>query len=380
MVSGLIIHEWLAKYGGSEAVVDAFAEVADYRAVFCLWNDRSVSMHGDKIIESWLSRTPLRGRKAMSLPLTPAVWGNVKLESVDWLFVSSHSMAHQAAAHAMRLGIPRLVYVHTPARYLWAPELDERGQGLASRLIGPALRRLDRARTSDRIRYVANSRYIAKRIERSWHQESVVVHPPVDVQALRATRSWADHVGPEETLDLENLPQEYVLGASRFVAYKKLEDVVRVGEALGLPVVIAGAGPDENRLREQFAQARVPVRVVVSPSNQMLRALFQKASLYVFPPVEDFGIMPVESIALGTPVLVNTEGGASETIDATGGGASSSFQDPIELRRAAELAIRRDMVSAAERAAAFSKQAFQQKIAQECLNAGFAMSSSVQMS
>jgi glycosyltransferase involved in cell wall biosynthesis len=119
---------------------------------------------------------------------------------------------------------------------------------------------------------------------------------------------------PKEQEFIQSLPPTFVLGASRFIPYKRLDQVISLGEAAGVPVVLAGGGPEEAALRTIAAQSKVPVTFVKTPSRVMLSALYAKALAFVFPAVEDFGIMPVEAMASGTPVVAGITGGAAETV------------------------------------------------------------------
>ena len=126
--------------------------------------------------------------------------------------------------------------------------------------------------------------------------------------------------------------------------------------------MLAGRGPDEARLRARAAESKVPVRFVISPSDELLRSLMQHARLYVFPAVEDFGIMPVEAIALGTPSLVNAVGGAQESVTMTSGGMTAAPEDRQGWREAATAAMDLDMAQAMSASRAFSIRAFDAKI------------------
>jgi glycosyltransferase involved in cell wall biosynthesis len=160
----------------------------------------------------------------------------------------------------------------------------------------------------------ANSEYVRQRIKRAWDRDSEVIYPPVDVARIQSVGSWADELGVGDRVIFDRLPLPFLLGASRFVPYKRLDLVIKAGEAADLPVVLAGSGPEERRLREQAAQATVPVHFVLDPSDTFLYALYEAASVLVFPGIEDFGIMPVEAMAVGTPVVVRAIGGGSETV------------------------------------------------------------------
>jgi glycosyltransferase involved in cell wall biosynthesis len=218
----------------------------------------------------------------------------------------------------LNAGVPKLVYAYTPARYLWTPELDPRGNHPAVRAAAALLKPLDRRRAQEATAIAGISRFIADRIERTWERPAEVIHPPVEVAAIHAVADWTSQLDGVEADVLASLPDDFVLGASRMVPYKRLDRVIRAGELSGRPVVLAGGGPEEGRLRERAARATVPVHVVPTPSTPLLFALYQRCATFVFLPVEDFGIMPIEALAAGAPVVVNRVGGAAETLSIVG--------------------------------------------------------------
>jgi glycosyltransferase involved in cell wall biosynthesis len=197
-----------------------------------------------------------------------------------------------------------------------------------------ALRPIDRSRAQETHSIAAISHYVADRIRFAWRRESEVIYPPVQVELAQSIADWRTKVPAEELAALERLPQPYVLGASRFIPYKRLDLVIEAGEAAGLPVVLAGAGPGESSLRARAASATVPVHFVIAPSNALLFSLYQAALVFVFPPVEDFGIMPIEAMALGTPVVANRIGGSAETVADGLSGIHFDTTDRSELGRA----------------------------------------------
>lgn len=362
-MTGLIAHEWIERVGGAERVLDSFAEMYPEADMFCLWNDAPDRFEGRTVAESALAQTPLRRNKALALPAMPFVWRKLrKRAEYDWMLVSSHLFAH----HARVPGVPaarKYVYVHTPARYIWSPELDERGRNPLVRAIAPLFRMLDTRRARGNVNVAANSAFVRDRIRTAWGVDAAVVHPPVDVSRLQGVVDWSSRLNAGERAVLEALPAGFLLGASRFVSYKRLDRVIAAGRASGHPVVIAGSGPGEQRLRSLAAEAGVPVRFVVEPSDALLAALMQRASVYVFPAVEDFGIMPVEAMALGTPVVINTVGGTSESvIDGVTGVAVADFDDDAALCDAIERAAALDGETARAHARTFDTSRFQSAI------------------
>lgn len=328
-MSGLIVTEWIEQAGGAERVLDRLAALFPDADMLCLWNDAPTRYPDREVRETWLARTPLRRHKPLALPVMPLTWRIPRQHDHEWALVSSHAFAHHVRLEGH--DIPKHVYVHTPARYLWAPELDVRGTNVAARLGGPPLRALDRRTAATATAIAANSTFVADRIERAWGREATVIHPPVDVSRITGGR-WRAALTDAERRTLDALPGAFVLGTSRFIRYKRLESVIGVAELLDLPAVIAGFGPLESELVARGEQARVPVQIVRHPSDAMVSALMERAALFVFPPVEDFGIVAVEAMASGTPVMANREGGARETVV---DGVSGALFDP----RSAEEAI-----------------------------------------
>lgn len=358
----MVVHEWFAAIGGSENVATAMMETFPGSELFCLWRSSGAALGAEaSVAESVLARRPFRGRKMLSLPFMPLVWRNTSVRSSDAqvALVSSHLFAHHVR-------LPRqtrkLVYVHTPARYIWEPAFDERGQSPLARVASALLKPLDRRRAQEATEIAANSHFVKERIQRAWGRDARVIYPPVDVAEIRATSDWSSALGADDRAILDALPSEFILGASRFVTYKRLDVVIKAGEISGIPVVLAGGGPDENRIRGLAAAANVPVTIVARPSTELLRALYQRALLYVFPPVEDFGIMPVEAMAAGTPVLANKLGGASESVIEGKTGALFDPLDETTLAPAIGRALSVDRSRIAGHTLRFSRQRFQDEI------------------
>lgn len=308
-MAGILVHEWLARYGGSENVFEVLSGAFPDAERFCLWNDSEDRFEG--VRETLLARTPLRRSKAAALPFMPAVWRHLPRRDSDWVLASSHLFAHHARFAGPARHAPKLVYAHTPARYVWTPELDGRGDNPAARAVSTLLKPIDRKRAAEPVAIAANSAFVAQRIADTWEREATVIHPPVDVSAFAG---GAAELSPAELETLTALPPEFLLGVSRFVPYKRLDRVIEAGVAAGAPVVLAGGGPDEERLRALAADRREPVAFVHNPSAALLTELYRRSLALVFPAIEDFGIMPVEAMATGTPVVASAVGGTAETV------------------------------------------------------------------
>ncbi|SCG72092.1 Glycosyltransferase involved in cell wall bisynthesis [Micromonospora echinaurantiaca] len=295
-----LVHEWFGVTGGSEKVFRHIADLVPHAERFVLWKDSGVEE--PQLRESWLARTPLRHSKAAALPLMPMTWRTLTRQRFDVVISSSH-----AFAHTVKLGPPEttrhLSYVHAPARYIWSPAFDGRGSSPLLALPRRALQAVD-VRFSRHVHsYAANSREVQARIRHYWRRDAVVVNPPVDV----------DYFSSAPAAD-QAQPRDYLLGVGRWIPYKRFDLIIEIAEAAGLPVVIAGSGPEEANLRRLAERVRVPVTVEVMPSMERLRQLYWGARALLFPVHEDFGIIPVEAQACGTPVIGINRGGLLETV------------------------------------------------------------------
>lgn len=363
-MTGLIAHEWIEPHGGSENVLEAIAALYPDADMVAPWSNAPERFPNREVRELWLSRSPLRGRKALALPALTVAWrGAVPPDkSYDWILASSHSFAHHIRPRGASANAPKLVYAYTPARYVWTPELDERGSGVLARAASLALRPIDRRRAQEPRSIAVISEYVADRARTAWQRETEVIYPPVEVKLAKSVADWRTRLTPDELAVLDGLPSEFVLGASRFIPYKRLDLVIDAGEAAGLPVVLAGAGPEEAKLRERAAAAKVDVHFVIAPSNALLFSLYQAALVFVFPPVEDFGIMPIEAMALGTPVVANRIGGSAETVSDGFSGVHFDATDSATLGAAVRRAIELPSANAEQWSEKFAAERFDKEL------------------
>lgn len=361
-MSGVIAHDWIESLGGAERVLEAFAQTFTDAPIVTSWDDTADQFAPGRVRESWLSRTPLRRHKALALPFMLSTWRNIPIAEADWVLCSSHLFAHHARLSGAARDVPKYVYAHTPARYIWEPQLDARGSGTLARTASRSLQRIDRSRAQEAHKIAAVSSYIAERIERCWGRESTVIHPPVDVALY--DRGFPEDLTAKEMEILDSLPETFILGASRFVPYKNLDVAIAAGAACDVPVVLAGDGPDRDRLMAIAERHPGLVRFVPRPSSTLLRELYRRALVFVFAPIEDFGIMPVEAMATGTAVVANAIGGASETVLDGVTGAHFRSLDPSELRRAVEVAAAVPAEQVRRRAWEFDGAAFGSRIAE----------------
>jgi glycosyltransferase involved in cell wall biosynthesis len=291
----------------------------------------------------------------------PLAWRTLPAVDADWIICSTHAFAHHAKFRGSAADAAKLVYAHTPARYVWVPELDGRGGGLAARAVSGLLKPLDRRRAQEPVAIAANSRFVADRIAATWGRDSTVIHPPVDVSYFR---DRPESLTQAEVQLVDDLPADFLLGVSRLVPYKRLDLVLATGQAAGIPVVIAGEGPDEERLRGLAREVDVPVVFVGKTSRPLLAELYRRARAVVFAPIEDFGIIPVEALAAGTPVIANAVGGAAESVIDGVTGAIVHEWSPAELRAAVDRASLASPEKCVARAEEFSTKVFIEKVRQ----------------
>lgn len=294
-----IVHEWVQSRAGSEKVFEALAGIFPEADLFALTREPDVELDlgGRHVSTTFLDRMPeLRVRRSLTLPLMPLAWKRLRRDPYDLVITSSHAFARwfPPAREALHLS-----YVHAPARYLWTPELDNRGPAsrrLAKATGGP-LRRLDRRSIDWVDSLAANSTAVADRILRFYDRQARVIHPPVDTQQYR--RRDTPKAG-------------YALCVSRFIPYKRIDVAIAACARVGKPLVVAGHGPGEKRL---MAQARgTATTFVVDPDDDELSQLYAAADVLIYPGEEDFGIVPVEAQACGTPVLAYGRGGSRDTV------------------------------------------------------------------
>lgn len=302
-----IVHDYLLQYGGAEKVLEALHALWPQAPIYTTFYDRRrMARLGLRIapeavrplLPGWL---PHRGRAAKLWTLSyPPVWQSLNLQGYDLVISSSSFAAHQVRVAP---GALHLCYCHSPPRFLYglATDVDHDRLRRALPLLGPAyvaLRAADR-RAARRVSvFIANSREVQGRIERWYGRAASVIYPPVDTAAFTA---------------LERVPDEgYFLAWGRLVALKRMDLIVEAANAAAVPLVLAGSGPEEGRLR---ALAGPTVRMLGRVAPADLRRLLQRCRAVVFAAEEDFGIVPVEAMAAGKPVLAYGRGGALESVE-----------------------------------------------------------------
>lgn len=298
----VLVHDWLTGMRGGEKCLEVLCERWPHARLFTLLHQRgrlspTIERLGPRT--SFLQRFPGVGRYyRYLLPLMPFA-ANWRLPACDLVVSLSHCVAKAARPPA---GVPHACYCFTPMRYAWHLREAYFG-GRFGRLKAVVVDRLlarirdwDR-RTAGRVtHFIAISRTVQERIAQCYGRASVVIYPPADT----------DFYTPGE-----GRREDYYLVVSAFAPYKRIDLAVEACRRLGRRLVVIGSGQDAGRLR---ALAGPDVEFLGWQSDAAIRDHLRRCRALLFPGEEDFGIVPVEANACGTPVIAYGRGGATETI------------------------------------------------------------------
>lgn len=350
-----LVHERFTEVAGSENVVEQLAlEWPDAQVYATISRPEGVPdgiarpPHTDQLCEL-LYRLVRQRSYAPVLPFFPRAFRRMPLRAADIVIASHHAFATQCV---FATDAPVIAYVHSPARWAWEPEMRaSEGGGRAGTLALSALaaqtRKGELAAAPKLARVLANSTAVARRVEERWGRRAEVVHPPVNT----------DFYQPDASVRRE----EFFLLAGRLVPYKRPDIAIRAAAAAGLPLVVAGTGRFLQRCRE-LAGPQTTFLGRVSDSE--LRRLHQRSRGLLMPGVEDFGIVPVEAMACGAPVLALSAGGALDTVvpQVTGQLISEGTDEAVVARFAEALVHFRpgeyDAVTIRQHAEQFSQAEF----------------------
>jgi glycosyltransferase involved in cell wall biosynthesis len=302
-----LVHEWFVSYAGSERVVEQLLKVFPEARVFSLVDflddaEREIVLGGRKTTTTFIQRLPgARANFRHYLPLMPLAVEQHDLSEFDIVISSSHAVAKGVLTGPDQLHIS---YVHSPIRYAWdlqhqylaESQLTEGVKGWVAKVLLHYMRIWD-ARTANGVDYfVANSEFIARRINKAYRREARVIYPPVDTDSFQ----------------MQADKQPFYVTASRMVPYKRIPLIVEA--FAGMPdrkLVVIGDGPDLARCK---SLATPNIELVGYETTEKLQCYMRDASAFVFAAEEDFGITLVEAQACGTPVIAYGKGGALETV------------------------------------------------------------------
>jgi glycosyltransferase involved in cell wall biosynthesis len=308
-----IVHEWLQVYAGSERVLEQLIRCypdADIFAVVDFVPEKSRAfLQGRPVTTTFVQKLP--GAKRLFrhyLGLMPMAIEQLDLSAYDIVISSNHAVAKGVLTGPDQIHIS---YIHSPMRYIWdlqhqylrQAQLGWSPKALYIRWLFNRLRLWDYASAQHVDHFVANSRYIARRVKKAYGRASSVIHPPVDVTDFT--------IGREK--------EDFYLLAGRFVPYKRADLVVQAfRDQPGRRLVVVGEGPEAARVRAA-AQGAPNIEFRGAVTKAELVGLMQRTRAAIFAAEEDFGIAMVEVQACGTPVIAFGKGGSCDIIETEDG-------------------------------------------------------------
>ncbi|UZR94356.1 glycosyltransferase family 4 protein [Chondrinema litorale] len=301
-----IVHEWLVDHSGSEKVLEEILNVFPNSDLFAvvefLPENLKYFVKSKKVTTSFIQKLPFAKKRYRNyLPLMPFAIEQLDVSKYDIVISNSHAVAKGVITNSNQIHI---CYCHSPIRYAWDlyhSYLKDAGltnnlKGILAKIILHYIRIWDLS-TINRVDYfIANSSYIAQRIYKVYKRDSVVIYPPVNTSDF----------------ELNTYKSEYYLTASRMVSYKKIDVIVEAFNRMPeKKLVVIGDGPEFNKIKRI---AKDNIDLLGYQEFSVLKERMEKAKAFIFAADEDFGIMPVEAQACGTPVIYFSKGGAKETV------------------------------------------------------------------
>lgn len=301
-----IICDWLVTYAGSEKVlgeiIHCFPDADLFAVVDFLPEEHRGFLKNKTVTTTFIQKIPFAKKYYRGfLPWMPLAIEQLDLSNYDLVISSSHAVAKGVLTGPNQIHVS---YIHSPMRYAWDLQhqyLKESGlnrgiQSYFARKILHQMRLWDQRTANGVDHFAANSQFIARRIWKTYRREAQVIYPPVDLSRFVPQ-------GPKEN---------FYLAASRLVPYKKMDLIVESFAALpDEKLIVIGDGPDMSKIK---AKASKNVEILGYQPIEKLIHYLQKAKALIFAAEEDFGLVPLEAQACGTPVLAYGKGGALETV------------------------------------------------------------------
>ena len=313
-----VVHDWLTGMRGGEAVLEAILDALPGAELFTLFHFRgtvSEKIESRTIHTSSLQRYARRVADYRKLlPFYPRAVAEFDLTGFDAVVSSSHCVAKGVNAR----GKPHLCYCHTPMRYVWDRFDDYFPPSkpltrVGARALATRLRAWDVKTAAGVTQFLANSSFVRERIQAYYHRDAEVVHPFVDAEFLRAP--------------LQNERESYHVIVSALVPYKRID----LAMATGKRIVVIGGGP---LLKELRRRAPPNVELLGSVERSRIVERLSRARSLILPGIEDFGITPLEAMAVGTPVVALRAGGVLDSVVDRRTGIYFDVQNVESLRRA----------------------------------------------
>lgn len=301
-----VVHDWLVTYAGAEKALEQillmYPEADLFATVDFLPEDQRSFIQHKKSTTTFIQRLPFARTKYRSyLPFMPIAIEQLDMTGYDLVISSSHAVAKGVITGPGQLHIS---YVYTPIRYAWDMQfqyLEAFGsaKGLKSimaRIVLHNIRSWDVRTTNGVDSLIAISHHIKQRITKVYRRESEVIYPPVNIEDFTFCEA----------------KEGYYLTASRLVPYKKIDLIVEAFSQMpDKKLVVIGEGPEARKIKSKLTPN---IEFLGYQSTEVLQQYMQKAKAFIFAAEEDFGIVPVEAQACGTPVIAFGKGGALETV------------------------------------------------------------------
>ncbi len=296
-----LVHYWLVSMRGGEKVVENLLDLYPNTDIFTLVCDRdniSEKIKSQKITTSFIQKLPFGKRKYQSyLPFMPMAIEHLDVRGYDLVLSSESGIAKGIITEPETCHI---CYCHTPMRYAWDMYHDylETVGFLKKKLIPLFMNyiRMWDVTSASRVNYfIANSNFVKNRIRKFYNRDAVVINPPVEV----------DRFSISESID------DYYLVLSQLVPYKRIDIAIRAFNKLGKRLIVIGKGSEEKKLK---SIAKKNIEFLPNQPFDEIRKYYSRCRALIFPGIEDFGIVPVEAMASGRPVIAIGKGGALETI------------------------------------------------------------------
>jgi len=297
-----IVADWLTNYGGAESVISAFHDLFPEAPIYTTMYKPAKMQelgHLKNIHTSWLDKIPFV-RHQWLLGQMPTAVEMFDLDEYDIVLSSCHSVSKGVITKPDTLHI---CYCHTPMRYAWESwDLETRIKKFPRILHGLIRRKIKKIKQWDycaaqRVdEYIANSSYIAGQIKKYYNRDSYVIYPPVHTEKFKP---------------VQNPSNNFYLAVGRLIPYKKFDLIVETFNKIGLPLKIVGVGPDYKKIKNM---AKSNVEILGRVSDSELSDLYANCKAFIFPQIEDAGIVPLEAMSAGRPIIALNRGGSLDSM------------------------------------------------------------------